>query len=278
MPFFVRDVRVKRTQEARGKYNFVKVVSRRHFWLCYIKLRQSGMRRGSEMMAGNFLELRHIDKTYKTGNEQIHALRDINLTISAGEFVAILGVSGSGKSTFMNIVGGLDRPDSGDFLYRGDNIRIYDDAQMSLYRNKVIGFIFQNFNLDPSLTALENVVMPLIYANVPRLRRSEMAEDALIRVGLASRLHHRPAQLSGGQMQRVCIARAVVNRPEIILADEPTGNLDKKSGELVMELLRELARQGYTVLMVTHNGLQAQAADRIIEICDGRIVRDVKIK
>ena len=229
-------------------------------------------------MAEELLVFRNVNKVYENGEDRIYALKNINLSIYRGEFVAILGMSGSGKSTFMNIVGGLDRPDSGVFLYEGENIRRYDDTRMSRYRNQVIGFIFQYFNLDPSLTALENVVMPLIYAGVPRSRRIPMAETALARVGLSGRMHHRPSELSGGQMQRVCIARAMVNRPKIILADEPTGNLDKKSGELVMGLLKELSQSGYTILMVTHNSFQARSAGRVIEISDGSIMRDVYTK
>ena len=178
-------------------------------------------------MAEELLVFRNVNKVYENGEDRIYALKNINLSIYRGEFVAILGMSGSGKSTFMNIVGGLDRPDSGVFLYEGENIRRYDDTRMSRYRNQVIGFIFQNFNLDPSLTALENVVMPLIYAGVPRSRRIPMAETALARVGLSGRMHHRPSELSGGQMQRVCIARAMVNRPKSFWRTSPPVTLTK---------------------------------------------------
>ena len=222
----------------------------------------------------SILNVEHL--THGFGDRAI--FNDVSFRLLKGEHIGLIGANGEGKSTFMNIVGGLDRPDSGVFLYEGENIRRYDDNRMSRYRNQVIGFIFQNFNLDPSLTALENVVMPLIYAGVPRSRRIPMAETALARVGLSGRMHHRPSELSGGQMQRVCIARAMVNRPKIILADEPTGNLDKKSGELVMGLLKELSQSGYTILMVTHNSFQARSAGRVIEISDGSIMRDVYTK
>lgn len=229
-------------------------------------------------MAEHFLVFKNVSKIYKSGDEKITALDKVSLCINRGEFVAILGMSGSGKSTMMNIIGGLDRPDEGYFMFNGKNILRYDDREMSRYRNSVVGFIFQSFNLDYSLSALENVIMPLIYAGVARSKRIQIAKDALERVGLTNRLDHKPSELSGGQMQRVCIARAIVNSPEIILADEPTGNLDKKSGEMVMDILCQLNQCGYTILMVTHNSLQAESAGRIIEISDGSIIRDVYTK
>ena len=218
----------------------------------------------------DFIRLEHVSKIYG----EIRALDDISLTIDRGEFVAVLGESGSGKSTLMNMIGTLDRPDAGRYYFEGENILRYSDRRLSDYRNRVIGFIFQGFHLDNSLTALENVVMPLIYGGIRSSRRQELARQALEEVGLAERMTHRPSQLSGGQKQRVCIARALVSRPKVILADEPTGNLDRKSGALVMDLLTKLWQDGYTVIMVTHNEQQAQRAARILEISDGKVLRD----
>ncbi len=222
----------------------------------------------------DFIRLEHVSKIYGEKDCRICALDDISLSIGQGEFVAILGASGSGKSTLMNMIGALDRPDRGRYYFEGENILHYTDRQLSDYRNKVIGFIFQGFHLDGSLTALENVTMPLIYGGVRKNKRLELAQQALERVGLGARLTHRPSQLSGGQKQRVCIARALVSRPKVILADEPTGNLDRKSGEMVMDILCELWQAGYTVIMVTHNNRQAQRAARILEISDGKVLRD----
>lgn len=218
----------------------------------------------------DLIRLEHVSKIY--GN--IRALDDISLSIGRGEFVAVLGESGSGKSTLMNMIGTLDRPDEGRYYFEGENILHYDDRRLSVYRNRVIGFIFQGFHLDNSLTALENVTMPLVYGGIRPSRRQQMARQALEQVGLAERMTHRPSQLSGGQKQRVCIARALVSQPKIILADEPTGNLDRKSGEMIMDLLTKLWQDGYTVIMVTHNELQAQRAARILEISDGKVLRD----
>jgi putative ABC transport system ATP-binding protein len=174
----------------------------------------------------------------------------------------------------MNMIGTLDRPDEGRYYFEGENILHYDDRRLSMYRNRVIGFIFQGFHLDPSLTALENVTMPLVYSGIRPRNRQQLARQALEQVGLAKRMTHRPSQLSGGQKQRVCIARALVGRPKVILADEPTGNLDRKSGEMVMDLLTKLWQEGYTVIMVTHNEQQARRAARILEISDGKVLRD----
>ena len=207
----------------------------------------------------DFIRLEHVSKIYG----DIRALDDISLTIDQGEFVAVLGESGSGKSTLMNMIGTLDRPDEGRYYFEGENILHYDDRRLSIYRNRVIGFIFQGFHLDPSLTALENVTMPLVYSGIRPRNRQQLARQALEQVGLAKRMTHRPSQLSGGQKQRVCIARALVGRPKVILADEPTGNLDRKSGEMVMGLLTKLWQEGYTVIMVTHNEQQARRAARI---------------
>lgn len=222
----------------------------------------------------DFIRLEHVSKIYGEQDTGVCALDDISLSIGQGEFVAILGVSGSGKSTLMNMIGALDRPDKGNYYFQGQNILHYTDRQLSHYRNKVIGFIFQGFHLDGSLTALENVVMPLVYGGLRKHKRVEMAKQALEQVGLSDRLRHRPSQLSGGQKQRVCIARALVSRPKVILADEPTGNLDRQSGEMVMDILCRLWQEGYTVIMVTHNNRQAQRAARILEISDGKVLRD----
>lgn len=215
-----------------------------------------------------------IVKRYEMGSTALNALDKVSAEIDKGEFLAILGPSGSGKSTLMNIIGGLDKPEEGSICVRGKDLSELSDREMSLYRNKTVGFVFQSFNLDNNLTALENVMLPLMYAGVKRSLRREIAYEALNSVGLSDRVSHRPSELSGGQSQRVSIARAIVNRPEIILADEPTGNLDTHSGEMIIELLDKLNSEGYTVIMVTHNPNQAKNTNRIIEIQDGKIVRD----
>lgn len=225
----------------------------------------------------SIIEISGVSKLYRQGADVVRALDDVSLSVAPGEFVSILGESGSGKSTLMNIIGGLDKPTRGQVLVEGGDLSRMNDRQMSRYRNKTVGFVFQNFNLDGSLTALENVMLPLMYADVRREQRRKQAALALERVGLADRMHHLPSQLSGGQKQRVSMARAIVNHPKIILADEPTGNLDVKSGRLVIQLLRELNRMGYTILMVTHNRQQANTTDRIIEISDGRIIKDTAV-
>lgn len=225
----------------------------------------------------SIIEISGVSKLYRQGADVVRALDGVSLSVAPGEFVSILGESGSGKSTLMNIIGGLDKPSRGQVLVEGDDLSRMNDRQMSRYRNKTVGFVFQNFNLDGSLTALENVMLPLMYADVRREQRRKQAALALERVGLSDRMHHLPSQLSGGQKQRVSMARAIVNHPKIILADEPTGNLDVKSGRLVILLLRELNSMGYTILMVTHNRQQANTTDRIIEISDGRIIKDTAV-
>lgn len=225
----------------------------------------------------SIIEISGVSKLYRQGADVVRALDGVSLSVTPGEFVSILGESGSGKSTLMNIIGGLDKPSRGQVLVEGDDLSRMNDRQMSRYRNKTVGFVFQNFNLDGSLTALENVMLPLMYADVRREQRRKQAALALERVGLSDRMHHLPSQLSGGQKQRVSMARAIVNHPKIILADEPTGNLDVKSGRLVILLLRELNSMGYTILMVTHNRQQANTTDRIIEISDGRIIKDTAV-
>ena len=222
------------------------------------------------------LSLKNIYKNYLQGNMEIPVLKDINLDIDEGEYVAIMGPSGSGKSTMMNIIGCLDRPSQGSFLLDGEDISFMSDRKLSMVRNKYIGFVFQNFNLLSRQSAISNVELPLQYAGVPRSKRKPLCEEALRRVGLEERMDFKPNQLSGGQKQRVAIARAMVNSPKILLADEPTGALDSKSGLQVMELFRELHDEGKTVVMITHSEALAKHADRIIRIFDGMIPSDEK--
>ncbi len=217
------------------------------------------------------LELREIYKDYMQGKEAVPVLRDINLCVDEGEYLAIMGPSGSGKSTLMNIIGCLDRQTSGMFIFDDTNISSCRDKELSEIRNKKIGFVFQNFNLLPRQSALENVELPLLYAGVNKKERREMAKSALIKVGLEERMNFRPTQLSGGQKQRVAIARAMVNSPRLLLADEPTGALDTKSGEQVMELFKELNDEGVTIVMITHEKEIADHAKRIMFIRDGEL-------
>ena len=220
------------------------------------------------------IRLVDIVKSYIMGDSVVHALDHVNVQIGEGEFTSIMGPSGSGKSTMMNILGCLDIPTYGDYHLDGVDVTELSDKQLSHIRNKQIGFIFQGFNLIPSLTALENVELPLIYRGIPRRERGELAVSALERVGVGNRMHHYPAQLSGGQQQRVAIARAIAAKPPIILADEPTGNLDSASGAQVMDILHELHAEGRTVILITHDDRIASAAGRLIRIIDGRIVED----
>ena len=220
------------------------------------------------------IRLEHISKIYHPGENEIRALSDVSLIIHKGEFVAIVGQSGSGKSTLMNLLGCLDTPSEGAYILEGSDVSTLSDHQLSAIRNRQIGFIFQGFNLIPSLTALENVELPLIYRGIGREERRRTARESLERVGLGNRIRHRPAEMSGGQQQRVAIARAIAAHPPILLADEPTGNLDSASGADVMEILRSLNRDGHTVILITHDSGIAATIDRVVHIQDGQIVSD----
>jgi putative ABC transport system ATP-binding protein len=217
-----------------------------------------------------------LSRTYEMGGAVIHALQDVDLTISRGEYVAIMGPSGSGKSTLMNVIGCLDSPDAGSYLLNGQRVSELGDRQLAQVRNQEIGFVFQTFNLLQRTTALHNVEMPLIYAGVSRKQRIEKATAVLKTVGLTDRIHHRPSELSGGQRQRVAIARALVTEPSILLADEPTGNLDSTTAKEIMELFESLHRAGNTIVLVTHDRDVANHADRIISLLDGRIESDIR--
>ncbi len=223
----------------------------------------------------SLIEIRDIYKIYNPGENEVRALDGINLTIEHGEFLAIVGQSGSGKSTLMNMLGLLDIPTSGTYVLDGVDVENMTDDELSEIRNKEIGFIFQGFNLIPSLTAVENVELPLVYRGMKKDERNKLALEALERVGLSHRLDHLPKQMSGGQQQRVAIARAVAARPPIILADEPTGNLDSHSGVEVMKILHELHEEGRTVILITHDNDIANEAQRVIRIQDGQIISDV---
>ena len=223
----------------------------------------------------SLIEIKDMYKIYNPGENEVRAIDGINLTIEHGEFVAIIGQSGSGKSTLMNMLGLLDVPTSGKYLLNGQDVDGLEDDELSEIRNKEIGFIFQGFNLITSLTAVENVELPLVYRGMKKEERNKLAVEALNRVGLSHRLDHLPKQMSGGQQQRVAIARAVAARPPIILADEPTGNLDSHSGVEVMKILHELHEEGRTVILITHDNDIANEAQRVIRIQDGQIVSDI---
>ena len=221
------------------------------------------------------IEIHDIVKNYQIGTVIVRALRSLSLTIDRNEYVAIMGPSGSGKSTLMNLIGCLDTPTSGSYNLNGTDVSKMEDNMLAEIRNKEIGFIFQTFNLLPRYTAVENVTLPLIYAGVPKIERDKVAVNTLEQVGLADRMHHKPNELSGGQRQRVAIARALVNNPSIILADEPTGNLDSKTSIDIMGLLDDIHRKGNTVIVVTHEEDIAKHAARIIRLIDGMVSSDV---
>ena len=212
------------------------------------------------------------------GGEEVRALDGVDLSINNNEYLSIMGPSGSGKSTMMNMIGCLDSPSSGLYEFEGEKVHVMDDSQLASIRNRKIGFVFQTFNLLPKASALHNVEIPLVYANIKKEKRLEMASNALISVGLEDRMHHRPNELSGGQRQRVAIARALVNEPSIILADEPTGNLDSKSGHEIMKIFDELHRSGNTIILVTHEDDIAKYSNRIVRLLDGKIVSDEPVK
>lgn len=222
----------------------------------------------------NIINIEHISKIYQVGSEEVHALRDVTLRINKNEYVAIMGPSGSGKSTLMNMLGCLDTPTNGIYEFKNVSVSQMSDNDLAKVRNREIGFVFQTFNLLPRSDALHNVELPLIYAGVPSVERKERAKQALINVGLGDRIHHKPNELSGGQRQRVAIARALVTDPAIILADEPTGNLDSKTGEDIMTLFNEIYLQGNTIILVTHEEYIAEHAARIIRLRDGLVEKD----
>jgi len=227
----------------------------------------------------NVIELTNIVKTYDMGGaEEVHALRSISLTLKKNEYVAIMGPSGSGKSTLMNIIGCLDTPTSGQYLFNGLSVSDMDDNELAKIRNKEIGFVFQTFNLLPRSDSLHNVELPLIYGGISSAERKRRATEVLKDVGLGDRGHHKPNELSGGQRQRVAVARALVTRPSIILADEPTGNLDTKTGEEIMMLFEELHRQGNTIILVTHEADIAEHAQRAIRLRDGVVESDEPVR
>ena len=222
------------------------------------------------------IELDDVSKVYVLGDTKLCALDHVGLSVSAGEFVAVMGSSGSGKSTLMNIVGCLDRPTTGRYRLAGRDVSQLGRAELAEVRNRMLGFVFQSFNLLPRTSSMDNVELPLIYAGMSRREREKRASSALVRVGLGDRLHHRPSQLSGGQQQRVAIARAIVNEPRIVLADEPTGNLDTKTSQAVMGLFQDLWRSGLTIVYVTHEQDVARYASRVVVLRDGRIQSDVR--
>ncbi|NYB72991.1 ABC transporter ATP-binding protein [Sedimentibacter hydroxybenzoicus DSM 7310] len=220
------------------------------------------------------ISIKNLNKIYKNGSVEVHALKDVNLEIEHGEFIAIMGQSGSGKSTLMNIIGCLDRPTSGEYLLDGIDISKQEQDDLSLIRNKKIGFVFQAFNLIPRTNILRNVELPMIYAKVKSSKRKQRSMELLEKVGLGDRVNHLPNELSGGQKQRVAIARALANTPPIILADEPTGNLDTQSSEDIMEIFKSLNNDGTSVILVTHEPEIARFADRVIVFRDGAIIED----
>jgi len=223
---------------------------------------------------GKMIVLKAVKKIYNLGAEDVHALDGVDLDIQRNEYISIMGPSGSGKSTLMNVIGCLDTPSEGTYIFEGEPVHEMDDNQLASIRNRKIGFVFQTFNLLSKLTALRNVELPLIYANVPRDERIEQAKIALEKVGLSDRMKHKPNEMSGGQRQRVAIARSLVTNPSIILADEPTGNLDSKSGQEIMKIFDSLHDSGNTIILVTHERYIAEHANRTINLLDGKIRTD----
>lgn len=226
-------------------------------------------------MNEKIIEIENIVKNYKVGTQVVRALRSVSVSIHRGEYVAIMGASGSGKSTLMNIIGCLDTPTSGKYVLNGKDVSRLSDDRLAEIRNSDIGFVFQVFNLLPRNTALENVMLPLVYSGIRKAERKRLAEETLVDVGLDDRMEHRPNELSGGQRQRVAIARALVNKPALLLADEPTGNLDSKISEEIMKLFAEIHKKGNTLLMVTHEEDIAKHAHRIIRLKDGEVESDI---
>ena len=224
------------------------------------------------------IQLDHIVKTFDTGADKVHAVSDVTLHIKSGEIFGIIGFSGAGKSTLMNILGCLDRPTKGSYQLDGEEVATLDDARLAFTRNQKIGFVFQSFNLLPRLSALDNVILPMIYGNVYKNERKQRAQRMLEAVGLGDRIHHMPAEMSGGQRQRVAIARSLINDPSIIMADEPTGNLDSKSTKEVMEIFSNLYQSGKTVILVTHELGVANYAERHVILSDGHISKDIRGK
>lgn len=224
------------------------------------------------------IEVKNVYKTYNTGEIHFTALKDVSLKVEEGEFTSIMGPSGSGKSTFMNILGCLDRMDKGSYILNGKDVSHLNDKELAFIRNKEIGFVFQAFNLLPRITVLENVELPMVYSGISRKERREKALTALEKVGLLDRIKHRPNEISGGQKQRVAIARAIVGSPAVIMADEPTGNLDSKSSEDIIRIFQDLNHEGATILMVTHEAEVARYSKRIVRFKDGKIVADSAVE
>jgi len=225
-----------------------------------------------ETVLENIIDMSGIRKVYDTGKVKVEALKGIDLTVTSGEFVAVVGPSGSGKSTLMNLVGCLDTPTAGEYHLAGEKVAGLSRDQLADIRNRRVGFVFQNFNLLPQISAFENVEIPLLFGGVPIKKRQERTTELLERVGLGDRMEHKPTELSGGQMQRVAIARALAMNPDILLADEPTGNLDTTSGTDVMSIFSDLWRQGRTVIVITHDATLARRASRVVEVRDGRVI------
>jgi len=223
------------------------------------------------------IDTHHIEKIYNDDEQETRALDGVTMHVNEGEFVAIMGASGSGKSTLLQVLGCLDRSTNGTYLFEEKDVTLYTDVELARVRNEKMGFVFQSFNLLPRLSVLDNVILPLIYAGVSKKERVQRAEAMIELVGLSNRIHHQASQLSGGQKQRVAIARALVNEPKIIFADEPTGNLDSKSGAVILEFLQMLNSKGKTLVVVTHETYVAQAAERIVHIADGRVSHEEKV-